>query len=146
MRPWETLHERSAISVLTEEYGKSRSSQTQCKVSRALQKNPSMSCHLKITGREKKMSRWLLHELNEEHQCRHMHLFICLTRAQKTSPFLPSGARTFERCNRDAHMSRPITAQQRTSCHAVRLDISLMSKCIPMQRIYRRVVLCGAAG
>ncbi|EYC15543.1 hypothetical protein Y032_0036g3202 [Ancylostoma ceylanicum] len=34
------------------------------------------------------------------------------TLAQKTCPFLPSAARTFERCSRDAHMNRPITAQQ----------------------------------
>ncbi|EYC04583.1 hypothetical protein Y032_0087g2096 [Ancylostoma ceylanicum] len=30
----------------------------------------------------------------------------------------PSAARRFEDCSRDARMNRPITALQRTSCHA----------------------------
>ncbi|EYB81463.1 hypothetical protein Y032_0383g382 [Ancylostoma ceylanicum] len=44
--------------------------------------------------------------------------FICPTIARNTCLFIPSAARTFERCSRDAHLNRPITAQQRTSCHA----------------------------
>ncbi|EYB81947.1 hypothetical protein Y032_0370g101 [Ancylostoma ceylanicum] len=44
--------------------------------------------------------------------------FIYPSLAHKTCLFLPNAARTFEDCSRDAHMNRPITAQQRTSCHA----------------------------
>ncbi|EYC00650.1 hypothetical protein Y032_0114g456 [Ancylostoma ceylanicum] len=44
--------------------------------------------------------------------------FIYPSLSQKTCVFLPSAARTFDGCSRDARMIRPITAQQRTSCHA----------------------------
>ncbi|EYC11608.1 hypothetical protein Y032_0050g2003 [Ancylostoma ceylanicum] len=43
--------------------------------------------------------------------------FIYPTLAQKTCPFLPSPAHTFEDHSRAARMNRPITAQQRTFCH-----------------------------
>ncbi|EYC02129.1 hypothetical protein Y032_0102g3508 [Ancylostoma ceylanicum] len=36
----------------------------------------------------------------------------------ETCLLLPSAARTFEGCGRDTLMNGPITAQQRTSCHA----------------------------
>ncbi|EYC27618.1 hypothetical protein Y032_0009g827 [Ancylostoma ceylanicum] len=35
-----------------------------------------------------------------------------------SSHLLSLAARPFQACNRDALMNRPITAQQRTSCHA----------------------------
>ncbi|EYC35449.1 hypothetical protein Y032_1052g3498 [Ancylostoma ceylanicum] len=38
--------------------------------------------------------------------------------SSETCLFLPSAARTFEHCSRDAHLNRPITVQQRTSRHA----------------------------
>ncbi|EYB89474.1 hypothetical protein Y032_0231g2998 [Ancylostoma ceylanicum] len=41
--------------------------------------------------------------------------FIYPTLAQKTCQLLPSAARTLEGCSRDAHMNRPITAQQNVS-------------------------------
>ncbi|EYB95503.1 hypothetical protein Y032_0159g3300 [Ancylostoma ceylanicum] len=44
--------------------------------------------------------------------------FICPILAQETYLFLHSAAHTFEGCSRHAHMNRPITAQQRASCHA----------------------------
>ncbi|EYC05395.1 hypothetical protein Y032_0082g1557 [Ancylostoma ceylanicum] len=48
--------------------------------------------------------------------------FIYPTLSQKTRLFLTSAARTFEGSSRDVRMNRPITAQQRASCHAAALD------------------------
>ncbi|EYC31541.1 hypothetical protein Y032_0004g2207 [Ancylostoma ceylanicum] len=44
---------------------------------------------------------------------RRLHVFQCLDQ-------LPSRVHTFEGCSRDTHMDRPITAHQRTYCHAAR--------------------------
>ncbi|EYC42066.1 hypothetical protein Y032_0545g3249 [Ancylostoma ceylanicum] len=41
-------------------------------------------------------------------------------------PIFPATARTFEGCRRDAHMNRPVTAQQRTSSHAA---LRIISEC-----------------
>ncbi|EYB82187.1 hypothetical protein Y032_0365g3597 [Ancylostoma ceylanicum] len=55
--------------------------------------------------------------------------FIYPAVAQKTCVFLPSAARTFEGCSRNARMNRPITAQQRTSCHAALVDMAHHELC-----------------
>ncbi|EYC02260.1 hypothetical protein Y032_0101g3397 [Ancylostoma ceylanicum] len=54
--------------------------------------------------------------------------FIYPTLSQKTCLFLPSATRTFEDCSRDARMNQPITAQQRTYCHAAAVQLLTSSR------------------